>query len=62
MKKFGRILTIFLVAAAIIGTFAYLFQRSRPKETKYEELTPEMGTISKSTVVGARSSPGTRSM
>ena len=51
MKKFGRILTILLVAAVFIGTFAYLFQRSRPKEIQYEELMPEMGTISKSTVV-----------
>ena len=43
MKKIGRILTILLVAAVFIGTFAYLFQRSRPKEeVQYEELTPEM--------------------
>ena len=40
MKKIGRILTILLAAAVFIGTFAYLFQRSRPKEIKYEELTP----------------------
>ena len=57
MKKFGRILTILLVAAVFIGTFAYLFQRSRPKEIKYEELTPEMGTISKSTVVTGKIQP-----
>ena len=57
MKKFGRILTILLVAAVFIGTFAYLFQRSRPKEIKYEELAPEMGTISKSTVVTGKIQP-----
>ena len=57
MKKFGRILTILLVAAVFIGTFAYLFQRSRPKEIQYEELTPEMGTISKSTVVTGKIQP-----
>ena len=57
MKKFGRILTILLVAAVIIGTFAYLFQRSRPKEIQYEELAPEMGTISKSTVVTGKIQP-----
>ena len=49
MKKFGRILMIILVAAAFIGTFVYLFQRSRPKDIQYQELTPEMGTIAKST-------------
>ena len=57
MKIFGRILTILLVAAVFIGTFVYLFQRSRPKEVQYEELTPEMGTISKSTVVTGKIQP-----
>ena len=57
MKKFGRILTITLVAAVFVGTFTYLFQRSRPKEIKYEELTPELGTISKSTVVTGKIQP-----
>ena len=57
MKKIGRILTILLAAAVIIGTFAYLFQRSRPKEVRYEELTPEMGTIAKSTVVTGKIQP-----
>ena len=57
MKKIGRILTILLAAAVFFGTFAYLFQRSRPKEVQYEELTPEMGTISKSTVVTGKIQP-----
>ena len=57
MKKIGRILTILLAAAVFIGTFAYLFQRSRPKEVQYEELTPEMGTIAKSTVVTGKIQP-----
>ena len=57
MKKFGRILMIILVAAVFIGTFVYLFQRSRPKEVRYQELTPEMGTIAKSTVVTGKIQP-----
>ena len=57
MKKIGRILTILLVAAVFIGTFVYLFQRSRPKEIQYEELSPEMGTISKATVVTGKIQP-----
>ncbi len=57
MKKFGRILMIVLVAAVFIGTFAYLFQRSRPKVVEYQELTPEMGTIAKSTVVTGKIQP-----
>ena len=57
MKKFGRILMIVLVAAVFVGTFVYLFQRSRPKDIQYQELTPEMGTISKSTVVTGKIQP-----
>ena len=57
MKKYGRILMIVLVAAVFIGTFVYLFQRSRPKEIQYQELTPEMGTIAKSTVVTGKIQP-----
>ena len=48
---------IVLVAAAFIGTFVYLFQRSRPKEVRYQEHTPEMGTIAKSTVVTGKIQP-----
>jgi HlyD family secretion protein len=57
MKKFFRILMIVLVAAVFVGTFAYLFKRSQPKEIVYEELTPAMDTISKSTVVTGKIQP-----
>lgn len=57
MKKFGRILMIILVAFVFIGTFVYLFQRSRPKEISYQELSPEMGAITKSTVVTGKIQP-----
>ena len=51
MKKFGKILMIVLVALIFVGTFGYLFKRSQPKEIHYQELTPVLGNISKSTVV-----------
>ena len=57
MKKFGKILLVVLVAAIFIGTFAYLFQRTKPKETQYQEVVPEMGSISKSTVVTGKIQP-----
>ena len=57
MKKFFRILMIVVVAAIFVGTFAYLFKRSQPKEIVYEELTPAMDTISKSTVVTGKIQP-----
>ena len=57
MKKFFRILMIVLVAAVFVGTFAYLFKRSQPKEIVYEELMPAMDTISNSTVVTGKIQP-----
>ena len=57
MKKFGKILLIVLVAALFLGTFFYLFQRSRPKEIKYQELTAQVGDISRSTVVTGKIQP-----
>ena len=41
---------IALVALVFIGTFAYLFKRSQPKETVYQELTPTRGDVVKTTV------------
>ena len=57
MKKIGKILLVTLVALVFIGTFVYLFQRSRPKEAQYQEFTPEMGDIAKSTVVTGKIQP-----
>ena len=57
MKKLGKIVLIILVAAIFLGTFAYLFQRSRPKEVTYQDLTPELGSIVKTTVVTGKIQP-----
>jgi HlyD family secretion protein len=57
MKKFGKILLVTLVALLFVGTFAYLFKRSKPKEIQYREVVPEMGDISKSTVVTGKIQP-----
>ena len=57
MKKFGKILMVLAIAAVFIGTFAYLFRRSQPKEIQYQELVPETGSISKSTVVTGKIQP-----
>jgi len=57
MKKLVRILMIVLVAAIFIGTFAYLFNRSKPKAIEYQELTPTQGEIVKATVVTGKIQP-----
>ena len=57
MKKFGKILMIVLVAALFLGTFGYLYKRSQPKETQYQELAAEEGSVTKSTVVTGKIQP-----
>ena len=57
MKKFGKILLIVLAAAIFLGTFGYLFQRSKPKVIQYQDLTPSMGDIVRSTVVTGKIQP-----
>ena len=51
MKKFKRIAAISLLAVLFIGTFAYLYKKSRPQPERYEELTAELSDISRNTVV-----------
>ena len=57
MKKVVRIVMIVVVAAIFIGTFAYLFKRSQPKAIEYQELTPAVGEVVKTTVVTGKIQP-----
>lgn len=51
MKKFFKIAAIVLVAIIFIGTFVFLFQKSRPEETRYEILTAEQRNVERTTIV-----------
>ena len=57
MKKFGKILIVVLVAALFVGTFGYLYNRSKPKEVQYQQLEAAMGSITKATVVTGKIQP-----
>ena len=57
MKKFKRIAAISLLAVMFIGTFAYLYKKSRPQPERYEEITPELSDISRNTVVTGKIVP-----
>ena len=57
MKKFWKILLIVAIAAVFIGTFGYLFKRSQPKAVQYQELTAEVGSVVRSTVVTGKIQP-----
>lgn len=51
MKKYSKLIVAAIVALIFIGTFVFLYQKSRPKEIVYNEFTPKIGDISRSTIV-----------
>ncbi|MCM1522770.1 MAG: efflux RND transporter periplasmic adaptor subunit [Muribaculaceae bacterium] len=57
MKKFFKIFLWVLIAALFVGTFVYLYLHSRPKEAKYEIVSPIVGDISRSTVLTGKIEP-----
>jgi HlyD family secretion protein len=50
MKKFFKILGLVLLAAIIVGTFAFLWKKSRPEKIIYEIVTVAEGNIEKKAV------------
>lgn len=57
MKKFFRILLWIIVALIFIGTFIYLWSNSTPEEVRYEIVTPDRGTIERTTVLTGKIEP-----
>ena len=57
MKKISKYIWAALLALVFIGTFVFLFKKSRPEVVKYEELTAEVRDINKSTVVTGKIVP-----
>lgn len=57
MKKFFKIAIWLIVIAVFVGTFAFLFLNSRPKQTVYQIVTPSTGTIERTTVLTGEIEP-----
>ena len=57
MKKFFKWGVLFLVALIFIGTFVFLYQKSRKKETSYQTVSPEVTDLYKSTIVTGKIEP-----
>ena len=51
MKRYAKIIIAAIVALIFIGTFVFLWQKSRPKEVIYSELVPETKDIQKTTII-----------
>lgn len=57
MKKAFRILLWSLVALLFVGTFVYLFLNSRPKEVRYETVSPTVTDIRKTSILTGKIEP-----
>lgn len=57
MKKYLKITLLVVVAAIFIGTFIFLYQKSKPKTTAYETVTPEIADLEKTTVATGKVEP-----
>ena len=57
MKKYWKIILFSLLALVFIGMFFFLWQKSKPQPTVYEEFTPTIKDIAKTTVVTGKIQP-----
>lgn len=57
MKKFFKIALLVAIAAIFIGTFAFLYNKSKPKVTVYDIVAPELADLQKTTVVTGKIEP-----
>lgn len=57
MKKYLKITLLVVVATIFIGTFIFLYQKSKPKTTVYETVTPEIADLEKTTVATGKVEP-----
>lgn len=57
MKKAFKYIALALLAAIIIGTFVFLFQKSRPEVVRWQELEATVMDIRKTTVVTGKIEP-----
>lgn len=57
MKKYIKFIIAGLIVLLFIGTFAFLYVKSKPEPVAYEEFVPEIADISKTTVVTGNIEP-----
>lgn len=57
MKKYFKFIIAAVVVLIFIGTFVFLYMKSQPQPTSYEEFTPQVKDISKTTVITGKIEP-----
>lgn len=57
MKKYLKITLLVVVAAIFIGTFVFLYQKSKPKTVTYEVIATEVTDLEKTTIATGKVEP-----
>ena len=57
MKKYSKLMIAAIIALIFIGTFVFLWQKSQPKEIVYNEFTPKVESIRKTTIITGKIEP-----
>ena len=57
MKRYSKLIIAAIIALIFIGTFVFLWQKSQPKETVYNEFTPKVEDIQKTTIITGKIEP-----
>ena len=57
MKRYSKLIIAAIIALIFIGTFVFLWQKSQPKEVVYNEFTPKMEDIQKTTIITGEIEP-----
>ena len=57
MKKYFKLIVAGFIALVFIGTFVFLWIQSRPKTVEYEEITPTVKDIRKTSVITGKIEP-----
>ena len=57
MKRYSKLIIAAIIARIFIGTFVFLWQKSQPKEVVYNEFTPKLDSIQKTTIITGKIEP-----
>ncbi len=57
MKRYSKLIIAAIIALIFIGTFVFLWQKSLPKEVVYNEFTPKLDSIQKTTIITGKIEP-----
>lgn len=57
MKKYLKIFLLVVIAAIFIGTFMFLYAKSRPEKTEYNIIKPEITDLQRTTIATGKVEP-----